>query len=195
MQGVLQKWEDNGEGELIYEWVKNPAELYNSGKSKMAKAIWDWSPTVMTPQGHLSKEDVKSIFAYVDAYAPPVAADGAAANDTTYEAEDESVSFWWWIVIGLLIFVLFATFGVRRELSEVIAAKEGAEVDPKKTFIVSARKWALRNWFVTVLLIVAVALVSGVELLGRLYQVGVYQDYQPLNQLLIPTSCTQEIWL
>ena len=29
MQGVLQKWEDNGEGDLIYEWVKNPAELYN----------------------------------------------------------------------------------------------------------------------------------------------------------------------
>ena len=180
MQGVLQKWEDNGEGELIYDWVKNPAELYNSGKSKMAKAIWDWSPTVMTPQGHLSKDEVKSIFAYVDAYAPPVAADGgAASDDTIYEAEDDSVSFWWWIIIGLLVFVLFATFGVRRELSEVIAAKEGAEVDPKETFIVNARKWALRNWLVTALIIVFVALFSGVELLGRAYQIGVYQDYQP----------------
>ena len=179
MQGVLQKWEDNGEGDLIYEWVKNPAELYNSGKSKMAKAIWDWSPTVMTPQGHLSKEEVKSIFAYVDAYAPPATAQGPATDDTVYEAEDETVSFWWWIIIGLMVFVLFATFGVRRELSEVIAAKEGQEVDPKKTFIVSARQWALRNWFVTVLMIVAVALFSGIELFGRLYQVGVYQDYQP----------------
>ena len=179
MQGVLQKWEDNGEGDLIYEWVKNPAELYNSGKSKMAKAIWDWSPTVMTPQGHLSKDEVKSIFAYVDAYAPPATAQGPATDDTVYEAEDETVSFWWWIIIGLMVFVLFATFGVRRELSEVIAAKEGQEVDPKKTFIVSARQWALRNWFVTVLMIVAVALFSGIELFGRLYQVGVYQDYQP----------------
>lgn len=179
MQGVLQKWEDNGEGDLIYEWVKNPAELYNSGKSKMAKAIWDWSPTVMTPQGHLSKDEVKSIFAYVDAYAPPATAQGPATDDTVYEAEDETVSFWWWIIIGLMVFVLFATFGVRRELSEVIAAKEGQEVDPKKTFIVSAKQWALRNWFVTVLMIVAVALFSGIELFGRLYQVGVYQDYQP----------------
>ncbi|MEC8617491.1 MAG: c-type cytochrome [Bacteroidota bacterium] len=179
MQGVLQKWEDNGEGDLIYEWVKNPAELYNSGKSKMAKAIWDWSPTVMTPQGHLSKDEVKSIFAYVDAYAPPATAQGPASDDTVYEAEDDTVSYWWWIIIGLMVFVLFATFGVRRELSEVIAAKEGQEVDPKKTFIVSARQWALRNWFVTVLMIVAVALFSGIELFGRLYQVGVYQDYQP----------------
>ena len=78
-----------------------------------------------------------------------------------------------------MVFVLFATFGVRRELSEVIAAKEGQAVDPKKTFIVSARQWALRNWFVTVLMFVAVALFSGIELFGRLYQVGVYQDYQP----------------
>ena len=179
MQGVLQKWEDNGEEDLIYEWVKNPAELYNSGKSKMAKAIWDWSPTVMTPQGHLSKDEVKSIFAYVDAYAPPATAQGPASDDTVYEAEDDTVSYWWWIIIGLMVFVLFATFGVRRELSEVIAAKEGQEVDPKKTFIVSARQWALRNWFVTVLMIVAVALFSGIELFGRLYQVGVYQDYQP----------------
>ena len=183
MQGVLQKWEDNGEGDLIYEWVKNPAELYNSGKSKMAKAIWDWSPTVMTPQGHLSEDEVKSIFAYVDAYAPPVTAQGPATDDTVYEAEDETVSFWWWIIIGLMVFVLFATFGVRRELSEVIAAKEGQAVDPKKTFIVSARHWARRNWFVTVLMFVAVALFSGIELFGRLYQVGVYQDYQPSQHI------------
>ena len=119
MQGVLQKWEDNGEGDLIYEWVKNPAELYNSGKSKMAKAIWDWSPTVMTPQGHLSEDEVKSIFAYVDAYAPPVTAQGPATDDTVYEAEDETVSFWWWIIIGLMVFVLFATFGVRLSLIHI----------------------------------------------------------------------------
>lgn len=183
MQGVLQKWEDNGEGDLLYEWVKNPTELYNSGKSKMAKAIWDWSPTVMTPQGHLSKDEVKSIFAYVDAYAPPATAQGPVSDDTVYEAEDDTVSYWWWIIIGLMVFVLFATFGVRRELSEVIAAKEGKVLDPKKTFFVSAKQWALRNWFMTVLMIVAVALFSGIELFGRLYQVGVYQDYQPSQPL------------
>ena len=72
----------------------------------MAKAIWDWSPTVMTPQGHLSKDEVKSIFAYVDAYAPPATAQRPATDDTVYEAEDETVSFWWWIIIGLMVFVL-----------------------------------------------------------------------------------------
>ena len=65
MQGVLQKWQDAGEEDLIYEWVANPSKLYNSGKSKMAKAIWDWSPTAMTPQGHLSREEVESILSLI----------------------------------------------------------------------------------------------------------------------------------
>ena len=180
MQGVLQKWQDAGEGDLIYEWVQNPSKLYNSGKSKMAKAIWDWSPTAMTPQGHLSKDEVESIFTYVDGYAPPVAAvvGGADSNSAT-DISDDSSDYWWWVISFILIFVLFAIFGVRRELSAAIAVKEGKEIDYKRTFATSAREWFLRNWFVTMLLIVGVALFSGVELFGRLYQLGVYEDYMP----------------
>lgn len=180
MQGVLQKWQDAGEGDLIYEWVQNPSKLYNSGKSKMAKAIWDWSPTAMTPQGHLSKDEVESIFTYVDGYAPPVAAVvGGADSSSATDVSDDSSDYWWWVISFILIFVLFAIFGVRRELSAAIAVKEGKEIDSKRTFATSAREWFLRNWFVTMLLIVGVALFSGVELFGRLYQLGVYEDYMP----------------
>ena len=181
MQGVLQKWTDAGEEELIYQWVSNPSKLYNSGKSKMAKAIWDWSPTAMTPQGHLSREEVESIFTYVDNYAPPVAAVGAGGlatgNDKSNEAD--SSDYWWWIISFILVFVLFAILGVRRELSAAVAAKEGKEIDPKSTFATNAQQWFLRNWFVTMLLVVGVALFSGVELFGRAYQLGVYEDYMP----------------
>jgi hypothetical protein len=37
MQGVLQKWQDAGEEDLIYEWVQNPSKLYNSGNLKWPK--------------------------------------------------------------------------------------------------------------------------------------------------------------
>lgn len=181
MQGVLQKWTDAGEEELIYQWVSNPSKLYNSGKSKMAKAIWDWSPTAMTPQGHLSREEVESIFTYVDNYAPPVASVGAGGlatgNDKSNEAD--SSDYWWWIISFILVFVLFAILGVRRELSAAVAAKEGKEIDPKSTFATNAQQWFLRNWFVTMLLVVGIALFSGVELFGRAYQLGVYEDYMP----------------
>jgi cytochrome c2 len=180
MQGVLQKWIDAGEEELIYKWVQNPSKLYNSGKSKMAKAIWDWSPTAMTPQGHLSREEVESIFAYVDNYAPPVAAvGGSVSSGDSITTESDSSEYWWWIISFILVFVLFAILGVRRELSAAVAAKEGLLVDPTSTFVTSAQQWFLRNWFVTVLLVVGVALFAGVELFGRAYQLGVYEDYMP----------------
>lgn len=180
MQGVLQKWIDAGEEELIYKWVQNPSKLYNSGKSKMAKAIWDWSPTAMTPQGHLSREEVESIFAYVDNYAPPVAAvGGSVSSGDSITTESDSSEYWWWIISFILVFVLFAILGVRRELSAAVAAKEGLLVDSTSTFVTSAQQWFLRNWFVTVLLVVGVALFAGVELFGRAYQLGVYEDYMP----------------
>jgi cytochrome c2 len=180
MQGVLQKWIDAGEEELIYKWVQNPSKLYNSGKSKMAKAIWDWSPTAMTPQGHLSREEVESIFAYVDNYAPPVAAvGGGVSSGDSITTESDSSEYWWWIISFILVFVLFAILGVRRELTAAVAAKEGLLVDPTSTFVTSAQQWFLRNWFVTVLLVVGVALFAGVELFGRAYQLGVYEDYMP----------------
>jgi cytochrome c2 len=180
MQGVLQKWIDAGEEELIYKWVQNPSKLYNSGKSKMANAIWDWSPTAMTPQGHLSREEVESIFTYVDNYAPPVAAvGGGVSSGDSITTESDSSEYWWWIISFILVFVLFAILGVRRELSAAVAAKEGLLVDPTSTFVTSAQQWFLRNWFVTVLLVVGVALFAGVELFGRAYQLGVYEDYMP----------------
>ena len=95
MQGALQKWQDAGEEDLIYEWVANPSKLYNSGKSKMAKAIWDWSPTAMTPQGHLSREEVESIFTYVDNYAPPVAAVVGGGDTVNANTNDSESSDYW----------------------------------------------------------------------------------------------------
>ena len=100
-------------------------------------------------------------------------------DEVAYEKPDDSVSFWWWVFAGILIIVLFATMGVRRELNSALEEKSGIEVDTKITFLISAHEWAIRNWFVMVLLIISVAIFSGVELMGRGFQVGVYQDYMP----------------
>ena len=39
LKGAFDKWKEAGEEEMIFEWVANPTELHESGKSKMAKAI------------------------------------------------------------------------------------------------------------------------------------------------------------
>ncbi|MCT4581885.1 MAG: c-type cytochrome [Flavobacteriales bacterium] len=72
LEGAKAKWEEAGEAEMLYEWIANPNDLYESGKSKMAAAVWDFSPAAMSPMAHLSKEDVDAIFDYVDNPPPPV---------------------------------------------------------------------------------------------------------------------------
>lgn len=71
LKGVKAKWTDAGEGEQIYEWVKNSNKLIASGKSKMALAIKDFSGSEMPPQ-QASNEEIDQILAYVDNYTPPV---------------------------------------------------------------------------------------------------------------------------
>lgn len=70
LKGAKAKWEEAGEGEMLYEWIANPNDLYESGKSKMATAIWDFSPAAMSPMAHLSKEEVDAIFEFAET--PPI---------------------------------------------------------------------------------------------------------------------------
>jgi cytochrome c oxidase cbb3-type subunit 3 len=65
LKGVQAKWQDAGENENLIKWVQNPAELFNSGKSEMAKLAWDITPIDMTPQA-LSEEDIIAIFEHVE---------------------------------------------------------------------------------------------------------------------------------
>lgn len=74
LKGVKQKWEDAGEGDLIYEWVKNPQTLVATGNSQMAIETSKFSPSEMTPND-ISNEEIDAILDYVENYVPPVADD------------------------------------------------------------------------------------------------------------------------
>ena len=83
--GVKQKWIDAGEGDLLYDWVKNSEEVIKSGQSKQAKEIEAFSPTVMTPQD-VSNEDIDAIFEYIDNWVPPVAEDQSVTSTESNKA-------------------------------------------------------------------------------------------------------------
>lgn len=71
LKGVKTKWADAGEGELLYEWVRNSNSLIAGGNSKMALAIKNFSGSEMPPQ-QASNEEVDQILDYIDNYVPPV---------------------------------------------------------------------------------------------------------------------------
>lgn len=108
LQGVRKLWEDEGELELMYEWIKNPAGLKESGKSKRAAVAWEFSPSAMSPQP-VNNVQIDSIFNYVDNWVPeppeppidpelkPELVDNYKANQTL---------FYW--LIGAIVLLLIA---------------------------------------------------------------------------------------
>ena len=65
LKGVKQKWTEAGEGELIYDWVKNSQNLITSGNSSMAISANAYSATAMTPQD-VNNEEIDAIFDFIE---------------------------------------------------------------------------------------------------------------------------------
>jgi len=110
LKGVIEKWNDAGEGEMLYEWVKNSPNLIASGKSSMANEIKGFNPTDM-PAQQVTNEEIDAILNYVDNYTPPVAA--AAAPTVSGEAPvtivtnyKENLKFFYWLVTALIIILI-----------------------------------------------------------------------------------------
>ncbi|HIP31450.1 MAG TPA: c-type cytochrome [Crocinitomicaceae bacterium] len=70
LKGVKQKWENAGEGELIYKWVANSQELVASGNSQLALKADEYSAISMPPQ-QVSNEEIDAILGFVNDFAPP----------------------------------------------------------------------------------------------------------------------------
>ncbi len=121
--GVRAKWIEAGEGDLLIDWVKNSNALITSGKSTMANAIKDFSPTTMDPQP-LSTEEINAIFDYVDAWVPP-----AAVTDVTKGVEVSPVKYvpdyqknltvFYWL-IGLTVVLILAIMLIAGSISTLV---------------------------------------------------------------------------
>ena len=112
LKGVKQKWNDAGEGEFLYEWVKNPQNLIASGKSKVALESKNFSPTEMTPQA-VSNEEIDAILDYIDSYTPeevaPPTGDNSGTEKTVVTVTNygENLTLFYWL-LGSIIVLLIA---------------------------------------------------------------------------------------
>lgn len=111
LKGVKAKWNDAGEGAMLYEWVKNSQALIQSGKSKMAKEIEGFSPTAMPPQ-QVSDAEVDQILDYIDTYVPPVATTPTLGNPTetpvTLVPDYKGNLSIFYALLGLMVVLLLA---------------------------------------------------------------------------------------
>ena len=179
LQGVAEKWNKAEEGELLYEWVKDPNALYVSGKSELAKEVWDFSQAQMTPFGHLSNEEIDAILTYADNFVAPVASEEESTSSSEGVNKGSNTKYWLTLVIIILLFVVISAAKARKTLSNVIKEREGDMVPSDVSFLNMTREWMAKNWAISIMLAAVVALGISSEGMVRLMQVGVFQDYQP----------------
>lgn len=109
LQGVRKLWEDAGEGDLIYEWVKNPAGLKESGRSQRAAIAWEYSPSNMNPQP-VTNEQIDAILDYADNWTappPPEPVNGEEVQVTQVDNFKKNQTLFYWL-LGAIVLLLIA---------------------------------------------------------------------------------------
>ena len=113
LKDVRSKWNDAGEGELIYNWVKNSQELVESGESEMATVANEYSAIAMTPQD-VTNEDIDAILNYIDAYVAPAPVEttedvASASTEKTIKYVPnykKNLKLFYWLILALIIQVI-----------------------------------------------------------------------------------------
>ncbi|MFC5681697.1 c-type cytochrome [Flavobacterium sp. MAHUQ-51] len=175
---------DKHDKEWIYKWVHNSSDMIKSGDPAAVKLFNENNKAVMTSFPQLSNEDIDNILAYTsEPKAEPAAgaATGAATPPGTVAESGSSNN----VILGVLALVLVVLvvmlFMVNNVLRKVAKAN-GIEVEPKAERV-SIWKAFVKNQFLVLVSCVFLLLASGYFVYGYLMQVGVDQDYQPIQPI------------
>ena len=165
----------------FYGWIKNSSALIKAGDPDAVKLFAENNQAVMTAFPQLSTADVDNILAYTDEKkADPVV---TAAPPGTKTADEGGISND--VILGALALVMFMLvimlFLVNNVLTK-IAKSNGIEVADK-----AARtpiwKAFVKNQFLVLVSAILLLLASGYFVYGFLMQIGVDQDYSPIQPI------------
>jgi mono/diheme cytochrome c family protein len=168
----------------IYKWVHNSGDLIKSGDAQAVKVFEENNKVPMTPFPQLSEVDIDNIIAYVSepkAEAPAAtvaggkipgadASEGGISNNVILGALA--------LVMAILIVMLFLVNNVLRK----VAAANGISVSPKEPTL-PIWKVFVRNQFLVLVTSIFLLLASGFFVYGYLMQVGVDQEYSPIQPI------------
>jgi len=185
LYNVREKWASEGAKEgSIYVWVNNWQKA--AATDPYAEQVSKIKPTSMNQFPDLTKEDIDAIFNYVDAQQDPATkvAEGPGAG-TDVAVEQESGNTWLWIVAGLIFVTIILTLGgVRRQLSQAVAEKEGGNINDYPSYGAEIRQWMWKNKIyvgITGLVVVLALLIMGIQGLGNINVMEAYQPSQPID--------------
>jgi mono/diheme cytochrome c family protein len=179
LRGVSAKYDKP----WLYKWINNSSAMVKSGDAKAVKIYEEFNKSVMTSFPNLSTVDIDNIIAYTDEpKAEPVAPVGVAAVPGTAGGNSDISND---VVLGALSLVLLMLvvmlFFVNNVLTKV-AKMNGIEV-PVKEKTTPIWKAFAKNQFLVLVSSIFLLLASGYFVYGYLMQIGVDQDYAPIQPI------------
>lgn len=180
LRGVAQKHDM----EWIYKWVHNSSDMVKSGDPAAVAIFTEYKGSVMTNFPQLSNKDIDDIIAYTsEEKKAPAAALGSAAPPGTETAAQGGISNN--MILGALIIVMailvVMLVMVNRVLNRIASAK-GIELPVKERGLPLWKAFA-KNQFLVFVTSVFMILAAGYFLYGYLMQVGVDQNYMPIQPI------------
>ena len=170
----------------LYKWIKNSTELIKSGDAKAVKVYEENGKALMTPFPQLSNEDIDNIIAYTSEKPATVAAPaGMAAVNGGLQAKDDSgisnnaILGFLVVIMALLIVLLYLVYNM---LNKIVAAKE-LDVQRSNTSVMSIWRAFAKNQFLVLVSAIFLLLASGYFVYGYLSQIGVDQNYAPIQPI------------
>jgi len=180
LRGVGSKYEKA----WLYKWIHNSADLIKSGDAAAVKVFEENNKIPMTGFPQLSEADIDNIIAYT--MEPKAAAPAPVAGVKVPGAEDANaggisnnvILGALSLIMAILIVMLIMVNNVLRK----VAAANGINVDPKEPRL-SLWKAFARNQFLVLVAAIFLILSSAFFVYGYLMQVGVDQDYSPVQPI------------
>lgn len=169
--------------EWFYPWIANPSAMVKAGDPDAVKIFNEYNKSVMTAFPQLSRQDIDNILAYTDEPKPePVTAVAVAAVPGS-TGENSGISND--IILGALSLVLLILvvmlFFVNNVLTKV--AKSNGIVVLEKEKRTPLWRVFIKNQFLVLVSSVFLLLASGYFIYGYLMQIGINQDYEPIQPI------------
>ncbi|MGL2965700.1 c-type cytochrome [Flavobacterium sp. XGLA_31] len=166
----------------FYKWIANSSALIKAGDPDAVKLFNENNKAVMTAFPQLSKQDVDNILAYTDTKKeePKAPLPGAAVAGASNEGGISNNVILGALSLVLLMLVIMLFF-VNNVLTKVAKAN-GIEVAPKEGRL-SIWQAFVKNQFLVLVASIFLILASGYFVYGFLMQVGVDQDYEPIQPI------------
>jgi len=169
----------------LYDWIHNSSAMIKAGDPAAVKLFAEYK-SVMTAFPQLSTQDIDAIIAYTSQPKVEVAGGSTATGTTgppgTGGAQSDISNN---VILGALVLILVilvvALVMANRVLTKV-AARNGIYVTPKEKTIPIWIAFA-RNQFLVFVTSVFLLLAAGYLFYGWTMQIGVDQDYEPIQPI------------